>query len=72
MLIDTKISKFTGFHCVEVLAGLWVSFPTGFYVAVLDGADLVNMLLLLLFHCHNCSKREGMAMHICTINMVIF
>ena len=49
MLIGTKISKFTGFHCVEVLAWLWVSFPTGFYVAVLDGADLLNMLLLAEF-----------------------
>jgi hypothetical protein len=49
MLISTKLSKFTRFHCVEVLAGLWVSFPTGFIVAVLDGADLVDVLLLAEF-----------------------
>ena len=49
MLISTKLSKFTRFYCVEVLAGLWVSFPTGFIVAVLDGADLVDMLLLAEF-----------------------
>ena len=24
----------------------------------------------MLFHCHNCSKREGMAMHTCTIHMI--
>ena len=26
----------------------------------------------VVFHCHNCSKREGMAMHTWTINVIIF
>ena len=49
MLISTKLSKFTIFPCVEVLAVLRLSFPIGFNIAVLDGADLVNMLLLAEF-----------------------
>ena len=49
MLISKKLSKFTIFPCVEVLSVLRLSFPTGSNIAFLDGADLVNMLLLAAF-----------------------
>ena len=67
MLISTKLSKFTRFYCVEVLAGLRVSFPTGFNVAVLDGADLVNMLLLAEYYILEYYISQNTILHYITV-----